>query len=86
LGFFLLAAWLSSLVESGLIFLLLLACFFPPGAAAFLILAFDSFSTANLSGLMLQKVAPKFLITDGDRVGGFKEQPRQFLLEQGEFL
>jgi hypothetical protein len=47
-----------------------LACFFPPGAAAFLFLAFDSLSTVNLSGSMLQKVSPKFLITEGDRVGG----------------
>jgi hypothetical protein len=86
LGFFLLAAWLSSLEESGFALLLRLACFFPPGAAAFLVLAFDSFSTANLSGSMLQKVAPRFLIMEGDRAGGSKEQPRQFLLEQGEFL
>jgi hypothetical protein len=30
-------------------------------------------------------VAPKFLMTEGDRVGS-REQPRQFLLMQGEFL
>jgi DNA gyrase/topoisomerase IV subunit B len=35
---------------------------------------------------MLQKVAPRFLIMEGDSAGGSKEQPRQFLLEQGEFL
>jgi hypothetical protein len=34
----------------------------------------------------LQKVAPKFFMMEWERVGGSMEQPKQFLLEQGEPL
>lgn len=72
---------ISTSLESLTIFL---AFFFPPGAEG--LLSFDSSSKESFCGSILQKVAPKFFMMEWERVGGSMEQPKQFLLEQGEPL
>ena len=44
------------------------------------------FSSERSSGLILQKLAPKFLIMVGEIVGGETEHPKQFLSLQADVL
>jgi hypothetical protein len=62
LAFFLDFFSTSSLITSLLDFL---GCFFLPGVEAFL--ALDNSTSESFSGEILQKVAPKFLIMEGER-------------------
>jgi hypothetical protein len=56
----------------------------PPGGKFFFLLA--KFSSDSFSTSILKKEAPKFLMISKGIVGGIREHPRQFLLEQGEVL
>jgi hypothetical protein len=61
------------------LFAFFLIGFFPAGVETFFFL-FRAMSV-RLSASRLQKLAPKFLITEGERVGGVTKQPRQPFLE-----
>ena len=78
----------SSSDSSSLMLDFFLLGFFPPGEGAdfFLRDGYPRFSSESRFGSSLQKELPRFLMVDGDKMGGFKVQPRHPLTEQVEFL
>jgi hypothetical protein len=70
LGFFLVCCLAVIIGDIRIGFTIAFGLLLSTRGSSLLFLAFDRLSTVKLSGSMLQKVAPKFLMTEGDRVGG----------------